>query len=345
MNYMNISVRKLAQLAGVSSATVSMVLNNKPGIGQETRDRVLAIAGEHGFRPSATAATGQTGGHLSLQMVYWYRHGNVITDNPFFSSLTEGLTSRCSECGCSLQIVYVYEDREDVSAQIESIRSAGSDGILVLATELDLSAKKWLDTFDVPVVLLDISLPGIGYDCVAINNFQAAYDAVDYLFACGHKTIGYFRSGIRISNFNEREHGYWSCLHRHGVDILPAEHIHTLDGDYDSFIKYLSGSAGLADAYLVDNDHLAAALLKAFHDNGYHLPDEVSIIGIDDMPLSDMIVPSLTTMRVDRQSLATTAVDRLLLRIRDPKIPPVRILVDTELVVRDSVRILKETKN
>ncbi|MCR5538792.1 MAG: substrate-binding domain-containing protein, partial [Lachnospiraceae bacterium] len=212
-------------------------------------------------------------------------------------------------------------------------------------TELDLSAKKWLDTFDVPVVLLDISLPGIGYDCVAINNFQAAYDAVDYLFACGHKTIGYFRSGIRISNFNEREHGYWSCLHRHGVDILPAQHIHTVGDDYDSFLKHLTESGELADAYLVDNDHLAAALLKAFHDNGYHLPNEVSIIGIDDMPLSDMIVPSLTTMRVDRQSLATTAVDRLLRRISDPKIPPVRILVDTELVVRDSVRIRKETKN
>ncbi len=339
---MNISVRKLAELAGVSSATVSMVLNNKPGISAPTRDHVLTLAKEYGYehKPQIKAPALED---MSFLLVMWNKTGNILNYAPFFSTLTEGITDKCSEYGCNLNMFYLYENR-DIQSQIDLINQKDNDGIIVLATEMQESDLKWLEQISSPLILLDTSFYNSPFDCVCINNFQATYTAVNYLLDLGHKTIGYFKSNEVISNFKQREEGYWAALHHAGQMSIPVEHVHTIDILTEEIPDIASKDFTLADAYIVDDDVLAAMVIKAFHSAGYVLPDDASIIGIDDMPLCDMLVPSLTTMQVNRKELGATAVRRLLERIKEPQSAPVTVKLDTVLKIRKSTSGLLDTK-
>ncbi len=332
---MNISVRKLASIANVSTATVSMVLNNKPGIGADTRKRVLDIAKQYGYEPAAESTALSSGGK-SVQLIMWNSHGLIIADNPFFTSITEGVIETCARHDCSLNIVYVYAS-QDIASQLESIKEKGSDGYLVMATEMSEEDLKWLKILDAPVVLLDGYFPGSGYDCVCINNLMAASAAVDYLFACGHRKIGYFHSDIFSTNFIEREAGYWASLHRHGEMTIPGEHMHLLKTLQDVMEIVSSPDFVPADAYLVDADLLAVSVIKVLHDSGYRLPKDISLISIDDMPFSESLMPSLTTMRVDKKELGIAAVHRLIYRISNPKEKACVLMQSTSLIVRESV--------
>ncbi|HCG59851.1 MAG TPA: LacI family transcriptional regulator [Lachnospiraceae bacterium] len=332
---MNISVRKLASIANVSTATVSMVLNNKPGIGADTRKRVLDIAKQYGFEPAAESSVVTREGK-SIQLIMWNNHGLIIADNPFFTSITEGVIETCTQHGCSLNIVYVYAS-QDIASQLESIKEKQSDGYIVMATEMSGEDLPYLKVLDAPVVLLDGYFPGCGYDCVCINNFQAAADAVDYLFSCGHRKIGYFQSNIFSTNFKEREAGYWASLHRHGEMLIPKEHLHPMKSLQD--VSAVVNAPGFvpADAYLVDADLLAVSVIKVLHDSGYRIPRDISLISIDDMPFSEALMPSLTTMRVDKKELGIAAVQRLIYRIANPKEKVSVLLQSTSLIIRDSV--------
>ena len=336
---MNISSKELARQLDVSPATVSMVLNNKPGISKETRELILQAAKEHGFDEKRAGVFEAT--QHSFQLIYWRKHGKVMRDTPFFSQVTEGITRECAANNCILNISYIYETM-DIRTQIRQILSHGCSGILIMATEMEKDDFRWFDDVNIPIVVLDSCFTGIGYDCVLINNFQGAYDAVRHLLDSGHHTIGHLRSAAPIRNFTERAYGYYAALSEAGAEAESSRFIHdvtpTSEEGYLEMMEFLRGKPELPDAYFADNDIIAAAAMKAFHDSGYHLPEDVSIIGFDNMPLCDIMVPPLSTMNVRKRGLGATAVKRLIERIRHPECEICKIQLDTRLVERESVR-------
>lgn len=332
---MSISAKELARKIHVSPATISMVFNNKPGISETTRKLVQDAAKKYDYIPPRLSAVEKR----VIQLVIYQKHAMVVSDTPFFSQVIEGITQGCNEQNCIVNINYLTES-PDVQLQIKNISSMSGCGVILLGTEMnreDFDILRWLE---IPVVVLDCYYDVLDYDCIVINNSQGAYCATDYLARMGHKKIGYLHSAVSISNFEERSAGYRKALKAHGLSVS-ADYVHRITSTsaqgYQDMIRILEQKPELADAYFADNDIIAAAAMKAFQEYGYKVPEDISIVGFDDMPLCDIMNPPLSTMRVDKKQLGLSAVDCLLSRMNGAKHGKLKIALQTSLVCRESV--------
>lgn len=339
MQIMTISAKELAKELNLSAATVSMVLNNKPGISEATRTAVLEAARKHGL------AGRQSEGREpdTIHFIIYKKYGDIVTDTPFFAQLTEGITGQCRQNNCLLQISYFYEN-EDVNEQMASIASVKSSGLLLLGTEMDPWGFSHFEGLDIPIVLLDCYSDELNVDSVLINNSQGAFLAASHLIEQGHRQIGYLKSKSRIANFSERSDGYYKALRRHG---LSTEHPYvielspTAEQGYLDMRAVLEKQPPLASAYFADNDIIAAAALRALAEKGIRVPEDISVMGFDDMPICQFTEPRLSTMNVPKKKLGALAVSRLVDKLRNQDSSVVKISLSTSLVKRDSVRSLK----
>ena len=272
---MSISAKELAQKLNISAATVSMVLNRKPGISEKTRNLVLDAAREYGYDFSKKWDTAEEKG--SILYVIYKKHGTVVADTPFFSQLTEGIEQACKGKGFELQITYFYENK-DIGAQIQELSEKNCQGILLLGTEMDVEYFQPFTRLKVPMVVLDTYFEELDCDSVLINNVQGAYLATNYLIDKGLGEIGYLRSSYPIGNFEERADGYYKALRHHD---LPTSHpyVHRLtpsmEGAYTDMSEILREKPPVAPAYFADNDLIAAGAMRAFKEFGYKIPRSV----------------------------------------------------------------------
>ncbi|MFT4007216.1 MAG: substrate-binding domain-containing protein, partial [Lacrimispora sp.] len=179
-------------------------------------------------------------------------------------------------------------------------------------------------------------------DSVLINNVQGAYRATNYLIEKGMTEVGYLRSSYPIGNFAERADGYYKALRHHH---LPTSHpfVHDLtpsmEGAYLDMIHILREKPVMAQAYFADNDLIAAGAMRALKEFGFRIPEDISIIGFDDMPICDFLDPPLTTMEVPKKRLGELAMKQLVQKIsKEPKLT-VKIEVSVKLHERKSVRL------
>jgi DNA-binding LacI/PurR family transcriptional regulator len=324
-------VKDLAEQLQLSASTISLVLNDRPGIGQATRERVFERMRELGLADAIPRANRRRTG--SLRLLLFRKSGGIVTDTPFFSQLIEGVTTRCQDAGLSLRIT------QWVGGAPPTADLSDCDGLVVLATELAAEDLAPFNALPVPYVLLDAGLEDVRRDLVVIHNVQGAHDATMHLVAQGHVRIGYLRSRVMIQNFRERFEGYRKALDESGLAFDP-----TLVFELDPIAETAAESFRLPDrsamptAFFADNDIIALGAMKALLAAGFRIPEDVSLVGFDDMPMCAMAHPALTTVRVPKQQLGRSAVDRLLARIDRPDDEFVRIEIGTRLVERDSVR-------
>lgn len=335
---MSKSAKELAKELNFSAATVSMVLNNKPGISEATRRVVLDAAKKYGLSGRQNDKQEPD----TIHFIIYKKYGDIVTDTPFFAQLTEGITGQCRQNNCLLQISYFYEN-EDVEEQMASIASVNSSGLLLLGTEMDPKGFSHFKDLAIPIVLLDCYSDELNVDSVLINNSQGAFLAASHLIEQGHKSIGYLKSKSRIANFSERSDGYYKALRRHG---LATEHPYVIELSPTAQQGYLDMKAALEkqpplpSACFADNDIIAAAALRALTENGLRIPEDISVIGFDDMPICQFTEPRLSTMDVPKKKLGALAVSRLVEKLRNQDTSVVKISLSASLVRRDSVRRL-----
>lgn len=332
---MTISAKELAKELNLSAATISMVLNNKPGISEATRKVVTEAAKKHGL----LGRQGEAQTPDTIHFIIYKKYGDIVTDTPFFAQLTEGITGQCRQNNCLLQISYFYEN-EDVDEQLASIAAVKSSGLLLLGTEMDPKGFSHFEGLKMPIVLLDCYSDELNVDSVLINNSQGAFLATSHLIQQGHKKIGYLKSKSRISNFSERSDGYLKALRRHGLAADPPYVIElspTAEQGYRDMKAALEAQPELAGAYFADNDIIAAAALRALTEQGIRVPEDISIIGFDDMPICQFTEPRLSTMDVPKKKLGALAVSRLVEKLRNQDSSVVKIALSASLVRRDSV--------
>lgn len=332
---MSISAKELAAKIHLSPATVSMVFNNRSGVSEATKKIVLEAAKKYDYVPSKTSTLGK----WAIQLVIYQKHAMVVSDTPFFLQVIEGITQECTEKNGIVNISYLTGSA-DVQQQIKNLSSISGDGIILLATEMGREDFNILQGLEVPVVVLDCYYDDLDYDCIVINNSQGAYCATDYLVRMGHRRIGYLHSSVSISNFAERAAGYRKALEAYGIPVDERYQLQlssmSVQG-YQDMVRILEQKPELAEAYFADNDIIAAAAMKAFQEYGYRVPEDISIVGFDDMPLCDIMNPPLSTMRVDKGQLGRTAVECLLARMNGAKYGKMKIALQTSLVCRESV--------
>jgi LacI family transcriptional regulator len=333
---MPVTAKEIALRLGVSAATVSMVLNNRPGIGEVTKQKILDMVRELGYEKKQVRIVQAQ--PQSLNLVIYKKHGDVVSDTPFFAELIQGIELRTRKSGFNLLVSYFYESQNHAE-QFNAILASSCRGIILLATEMVSQDMETFASLEIPLVILDNSFSDIDRDSISINNIRGSTQAVKYLKQLGHTRIGHLRSSVNINNFYERREGYLRALTNGVNPVYTIAISSTSDGAYRDMKKHLASGPEIPSAFFADNDIIAISCIRALREEGCRIPGDVSIIGFDDIPAAAAIDPPLSTMGVPKKSLGILAVERLIKRIGKETSETVQISVNTTLVVRSSTRI------
>ena len=333
---MKVKVRDIALKAGVSDGTVSNALNNRKGISEEKREYILKIAREMGYFKNNSSSNNNT-----IRLIIIYKDAHIIGDTPFFSELIRGIENECSLQGYELIIHHVNSDSLHTEIT-KSLKSNETKGVLLLGTEMDIDDLKLFDNVCTPLVVLDNEYDDMLYDYVAINNSDGSYAITKLLIDNGHKNIGLINSSYQINNFKKRKMGYRNALDDYNLPFRPENEIlvdPSPEGSYRDTATYLKAFLNelsldeLPTAFYAVNDNIAIGAVRAFQE----LNIDISICGFDDLPISKLFNPPLTTVQVDKKQLGKIAVSRLINKINGD-ISHLKILVATKIVERDSVK-------
>ncbi|WP_270888246.1 LacI family DNA-binding transcriptional regulator [Pedococcus sp. 5OH_020] len=320
---MAVTIRDVAKAAGVSPSTVSRALSLPDIVDPTTRERVMKVADHLGYRPNRAARgliTGRTG-----------NIGLILPDlaNPFFPSIVKGIQQQAHIADYQ---VFVADTDEDPTAELGLVRSLAKqvDGIILCSPRMKPSELREAATY-CPVVLVNRKAGSI--PAVAMDNADGMRQVIDHLAGLGHRRIG-FVAGPRSSwSTKERLRGLRAAAAAAAVELVELGHFApTFDGGMESVEGTLIGGVTAVIAY---NDLVALGLLSALRDRGIDVPSQVSVVGIDNIQLSAMVHPALTTLDIPKEKAGRTSIDLLLHLLGDPAAGtgPAREL-PTELLVR-----------
>lgn len=334
---MSITAKELAEKLGLSAAAVSMALNNKPGVSESTRDRVLKAAKKYGFDFSRQRLPEETK-KGSIAFLMYRRHGAVVGDTLFFSSLSEGIANACRSLGYRMNMQYLRE--ENCQQELRNLLGTDTKGVILLGTEMRAEDFASFVSFPLPIVVLDTYFEGISKDCVLINNVQGGFAATNYLISKRKQQPGYLRSSYSIGNFEERADGFYKAIRYNGMSTS-ASVVHRLapsvEGAYADMKALIAQGEKLASCYFADNDLIAAGAMRAFKDAGYRIPEDIGVIGFDNTAMCEILEPPLTTIHVPKQAMGQLAVERLVSIMGTKPSASVKIEITTSLVKRGSL--------
>lgn len=329
------NIRQIAREAGVSVGTVSNVLNNRTNVTNETRKRVLEVIQRYNYHPSAVArslSTRQTG---TLGLVV----SNI--SNPFFSSLAQGAMQTAQKRGCGLLVLGTSHDAHDLPDQVEVLTRQWVDGILIATEPLPERALKNLGSGDTPLVLMDYPQP-MGGRVVGLISFDwktAGTLATYHLLDLGHRRIGFLGGIPEHPSSKLREEGYLDALVAGGVDVDTTL---MRSGDYLARSGYTSAMALMKlsappTAIVASNDLMALGALQAISELGLRVPNDISIVGMDDIPFAAFLAPPLTTVRAATHEAGRLGVE-MLLDAPEADGAAQRVILPTELILRKSTQ-------
>lgn len=335
---MAITAKELARRLQLSEAAVSLALNHRPGVSTATRKRVLAAAEEFGYDFSRLRPAEPVKNSGSICFVIYKKHGAVVSDTPFFAQLSEGVDLACRELPYYLNIQYLHED-DDAAALLAGWKRSGCRGLILLGTEMQKQDLLPFLNSGLPLVLLDNYFEEVDVDSVLINNIKGAYTAADHLIRKRRTQPGYLHSSYSINNFEERADGFYKAIRKNGMSASRSI-VHRLtpsaEGAYADMQELLARDEPLADCYFADNDLIAAGAARALKEAGYRIPQDIAIVGFDNMPICTYVEPPLTTIHVPKQYMGRMAVLRLHERICTPDSLPIKIEISTTLQARKS---------
>ncbi len=323
----------VGRLAGVSHQTVSRVINGSPHVRQQTRERVLKAMLELGYRPNSVARALVTGRSNTL--------GVVSFDTTLYgpASTLFGIERAAHEAGYFIIVASLRAlDRGSVADAVERLRRHGVDGILVIAPHVEAADALLHAPGDAPLVAVEAG-PDHGVPVVAVDQVGGAASATRHLLDLGHETVWHIAGPPDFLEARQRLEGWRATLETAGAEAPPP-----LTGDWSPRAGYdlgrrLSRNHDVT-AVFVANDQMALGVLRAMHESGRRIPDELSIVGFDDIPEARYFLPPLTTVRQDFDELGSRSVHLLLRIMSDGDRLPSSPHVEPELIVRASTSVM-----
>ncbi|MDF2877189.1 MAG: transcriptional regulator, LacI family [Clostridia bacterium] len=326
-------IKDIAEKAGVSQSTVSLALNNKGGVKEETRRVILELASQYGYSKKSNAIK------KNILLIKYINSGVSIDKNgDFIARVIDAIEETASKYGYSVVIKNIMASQ--MEKEIDNMGFEEFVGMAFLATEASDDVIEILSKVPIPIVTVDNMFENCNIDSVVMDNYYGIFTAVNYLYSQGHRKIGYIDSTINFSNMIQRERGYRRALkalnldynERYIVEVVP-----TLEGAYQSMEEYLQNTVELPTVYIAANDTMAIGAVKALKQYKIEVPEQVSIMGFDDIPFCVILDSPLTTMRVEKERLGQMAIKLLDEKINNPCDTYTKILVQPKLMIRESV--------
>jgi LacI family transcriptional regulator len=331
------TIQDVAKLAGVSPITVSRVLNNSGYASEETRARVEAAVAELGYVPNTLARGLRSKRTNTLAL--------VMTDitNPYFTLIARGVEDTASNSGYTVIFCNTDESETEEEKYLRILVQKQVDGILLVPACSNPQSLKFMRSNEIPFVLIDRRVPGTPSDLVRSDSEQGAYNLTRHLIEWGHKRIVTITGPREVSTSQDRASGYQRAMKEAGL----ADSIQVYYGSFtqDSGYEFTSQALALRlrpTAIFGGNNFISIGIFKALRDASLSVPEDMSVVGFDDLPASLLINPFLTVAAQPAYQMGCQATELLLKRIAG-QLPEAsqEIVLPTELILRRSSRRLR----
>jgi LacI family transcriptional regulator len=339
----NTSIKDIAKEAGVSISTVSYVINGKELVAEKTKKKVLKIIDKSGYKPNFIARSLRTRKTRTI--------GVIVYDisNPFVAQIVRGAQEAVKTRGYTMILGCTFNDLAEEERQINVMQNQFIDGLLIISGSDNENIYGKLISGKTPLVFIDRELGKNNIASVLIDNHIAMEKAVDYLYSMGHREIGYisYPPG-RQTTVKHRYEGYISGLEKNKLLFNPQFVIldeqfleKEFEGrDMDITFKLMQQfirTSKLPSAFIAISDIIAYGLIKALKQNNIRVPEDVSVVGFDNIMFDDYISPPLTTVKQPKKLMGITGVNLLLDIIEGKNVENSSITLPTEIIKRDSV--------
>lgn len=323
------SIKDVAKLAGVSPTTVSRVLNRKMIVREETEERVWAAVEALGYRPNASARALITRQTASI--------GVVVRDicDPFFPAIVHGVTSIANENGYSSFLCNLATDPEK-AFYLRLVRENRVDGVIITTSHIPDEQVLLIHQEGVPLVLINRQMDGVASICT--DNETGGYEATCHLIELGHRQIAYIGVPPHVKSGIPRRNGYERALREHDLPLNPNLIVveeNSADGGYRAAMTLLACSEK-ATAIFAYDDVMAIGAMRACQEKGLRAPEDVAVVGYDDIPLAAYVIPPLTTIRQAKYDMGMQAMQMLIKLIQEEDLAESEVVLQPELIVRCS---------
>lgn len=329
-----ITSMQVAKRAGVSQSAVSRVFTPGASASSKTALKVRAAANELGYRPNVLARSLITGKSRIIGLIVAY------LDNYFYPAALEKLSNALQKEGYHVLVFMASNDHQSTEQVIEELLDYQVDGIITASVGISSNLTARCEAAGVPVVLFNRTQDGKSHSAVTSDNFQGGLTAARFLIQGGHQRISYLGGWEGASTQRDREAGFRDGLAFAGKQLFA----HAL-GDFSIDIakqaaRDIFSGPRHPDAMFIATDHMAFAVMDVLRSElGLRVPDDVSIIGYDDVPPASWAAYNLTTLRQRSNLMVSQSVELIINKIRDPKVAPQHIKISSPLIIRGSAKI------
>ncbi len=338
------TIYDIAKVAGTSAATVSKVLNNYKDVGEATREKVLAVAKEMGYIPNLTARSLKTNRSYLVGVVFSEDMG-IGLEHQFFSVVLENFRQHIGKYGYDTVFINNTLGTNKIG-YLDHCKYRNVDGVFIITTHPgDVDVNKLIES-SIKCVTTDLILENT--PTVISDNYEGSLLAVNHLYENGHRKIGHIAAQQHSIAGLERYEGYQIALRKLGIEPDPQYFIESPEfkyqETYEVAIEYIErfDRTTMPTAIYVASDVMAIATIRALESKGYSVPEDVSIIGFDDISLAEYSRPALTTIRQKKDLIGITVADTLVKSIEHGEVPKGVIRMPVELVQRDTVKKINQ---
>jgi LacI family transcriptional regulator len=332
---LNLTLEEIARLSGVSRSTVSRVINQQPHVSSSVRKRVLKVIQETGYQPHLAARSLASNRSWMVGLVLPRSVSAFFTD-PYFPRLAKGIAQGCNQHDYTMGLFLVSSNEDEEKILPRLSRTGMLDGILIQSGQLGDQLITRLVNSHIPVVVVGRPLHSVEVSYIDVDNFSGAYSATSHLIRLGYQRIATITGLAGSAASTDRFDGYTTALSERSRNLdrtLVAEGDFTEAGGYYAMQQLLQSQP---DAVFAASDLMAIGAMRATREAGLKIPEDVAFVGFDDVSVAIYATPQLTTIRQPITSFGINAVETLIDLIENGIDPPRRIIMDTELIIRDS---------
>lgn len=328
------TLSEIARIAGVSKMTVSNVINGKKGVAEETRQRIMEVIQETGYIANRSARNLASGRTRTIGLVVPKLNSNYTL---YIGEILRGAGDAADQSHWDLLVCTTSDDEEREFRRIQSLASGLADGILVLLPRAEQSYLALLQETHIPVITLDHGLIETPLPSIDVDNHTGGRLATQHLLDLGHRRIG-FVGGTYSRAHLERLAGYREVLEENGI---PVDETLIAQGDYSQPSGFQAAEQLLdltapPTAIFALSDAMAFGIMESAGRRGLRIPDDLSVVGFDDIPMAGWVHPQLTTIRQPLYKLGETAINLIIAMTDGETLPGQRMLLPVELMVRAS---------
>lgn len=341
---MKLKAKDVARDLGISTATVSLALNNKPGVNEQTRNKVLNYIKE--FEEDSNDEW-KNRKEKTIRMYTFLQESGLFDENEnarHYMGYVEA-SKKVRAAGYKMDMVFVDRAKDDFVKILRECEEENVAGVLLGAAYMTREDYQFPHGFKIPFVVCDQNFEDMRTDSIELNNRQGVKTGLSYLYENGHRDILYLRNSKNFYNMYERRSACNSFMNENKLQQIENERILDIGSSsqeiYDNMHKYIKNKGHIPSAVFAENYEVTIGVSRALQSFGYRIPEDVSIVGFDEIPGAAILGFQPAFLRALHGNVASIAVGRLLDRIKKRARESVQILVNTEFVIGNSVKKIK----